>query len=225
VKACGRGGGFLLDRENVFRELLGGKSAAGLPKDGDGFQDGGGKRWNRYRRWSCGLGLGRGWRGRGFEARLWEGDFADLREQGAEVASGDDVGEVVVGFGAGECVEDFVDVERDLGGIDPAEVAPERAPSGEVGIDVAFGDRGRAVGGGFRCVMTAKGLVTVGGGAAFSAVAPDEGTFGSHGTSLRQVTGDGLQATEKPRVREAPGCSGWSKILFCPIYSEYQTAI
>jgi len=124
-------------------------------------------------------------------------------EQGAEVTSGDEVGEVVVGVGAGECVEDFVDVERDFGGVEPAKVAPECAPPGEVGIDVAFGDRGRAVDGGFGRVVAAKGLVAVGGGAAFSAVAADEGTFGSHGASLRQVTGCRLQAAEKPRLREA----------------------
>jgi hypothetical protein len=33
-------------------------------------------------------------------------------------------------------------------------------------------------------VVAAKGLVTVGGGAAFSAVAADEGAFGSHGALL-----------------------------------------
>jgi hypothetical protein len=35
-------------------------------------------------------------------------------------------------------------------------------------------------------VVAAKGLVAVGGGAAFSAVAADEGAFGSHGALQRQ---------------------------------------
>jgi len=115
---------------------------------------------------------------------LREGNFADLREQGAEVTSGDEVGKVVVGVGSGQRVEDFVDAERDFGGVEPAEVAPEGTPFGEVGIDVALRDRGRAIAGRFGRVVAAKGLVTVGGGAAFSAVAADEGAFGSHGALL-----------------------------------------
>lgn len=113
-----------------------------------------------------------------------EGNFAELRKQGTEVTSGDEVGDVVAGVGAGEGAEDFVDVERNFGRVEPAEVAPERTPPGEVGIDVALRDRGRAIAGRFGRVVAAKGLVTVGGGAAFSAVAADEGAFGSHGALL-----------------------------------------
>lgn len=44
MKARGRGGDFLLNSEDIFREFLVGEFQAGMARDLDGFEDVGGKR-------------------------------------------------------------------------------------------------------------------------------------------------------------------------------------
>jgi len=110
-----------------------------------------------------------------------EGDMAKLREQGAQIAAGGAIGEAVAGVAAGEGVEDFINGEGELGGMERAQGAAEGAPFFEGGEGVArlrrAGEDGRGT------VVAAEIEMAEGGAAALAAVGEDEAAFWSHGSS------------------------------------------
>ncbi|MGB7136305.1 MAG: hypothetical protein WBD46_13515, partial [Acidobacteriaceae bacterium] len=112
--------------------------------------------------------------------------------------------------GAEEAVKDVEDFAGDIGGGQPGGALPEGAPAGEGGKAGAFGQGRRAGGGGFRRVVTAKGLVAQGGAAAFLAGGKNVAAFEGwhHGEIL-------LAAKEKAAPKDGLLC-------FCSLFLEYQ---
>ena len=105
-----------------------------------------------------------------------EGEMAEAAEEGAEVASGGEVGDRLVIL-TDEAFEDAEDFGRDFGGVEPGGGLAEAAPAGEPRVLLAFGQRRRP--GELRPerVMAAEALIAEGGAAARLAGGHDVAAF------------------------------------------------
>lgn len=140
-----------------------------------------------------------------------EGDAAEAAKEGAEVATGTEVGDGIGWVGAEEAVQDVEDFAGDFRGRQPGGALPEGAPAGEGGEAGAFGQGRGTVGGGFGGVVAAEGLIAQGGAAAFLTGGKNVAAFEGwhHGKIL-------LAAKEKAVPEDGLLC-------FCSLFLEYQS--
>lgn len=105
-----------------------------------------------------------------------EGEMAEAAEEGAEVASGSEVGDGL-GILTEEAFEDAEDFDGDFGGVEPCSGLAEAAPAGEPGVLLAFGQRRRPGEERPGSVVAAEALIAEGGAAACLAGGQDVAAF------------------------------------------------